>query len=50
MTDRQTPSAELAARVGVMMADDVEARDIVLGLAINAPSRRTTRSRRSLAT
>ncbi|NKW68439.1 DUF4192 family protein, partial [Rhodococcus hoagii] len=37
VTDRQTPSAELAARVGVMMADDVEARDIVLGLAINAP-------------
>lgn len=37
VTDRQTPSAELAARVGVMMADDVEARDIVLGLAINSP-------------
>ncbi|MBM4527301.1 DUF4192 family protein [Rhodococcus hoagii] len=37
VTDRQTPSAELAARVGVMMADDVEARDIVLGLAINTP-------------
>ncbi|MGW9567058.1 DUF4192 domain-containing protein (plasmid) [Prescottella equi] len=37
VTDRQTPSAELAARVGVMMADDVEARDIVLGLAISTP-------------
>ncbi|WP_159026047.1 DUF4192 domain-containing protein [Prescottella equi] len=37
MTARQTPSVELAARVGVMMADDVEARDIVLGLGTSTP-------------